>query len=138
MKIRNSFVTNSSSSSFVVAIKKGIKKENLVEDLLDIYSKNKCLFDSAIDEYVRELNDTPVKYLSTDELEIIEKAKSDNVTFINSFLYMIVDWLIDETNSELDSWRIGVAECSNEDEGISSLLYDLGYVIKGEYIKLLS
>ncbi len=138
MKVRNSFVTNSSSSSFVVAVKKGTKKEDMIKDLLGMYSKNKNVFDSYIDEYIEELKDTPVKYLSTDELDIVEKSKSNSETLINSLLLNIVNWLVDCTNSELDSWEIGVAECSNEDGGISSLMYDLGHIIKGEYIKLLS
>ncbi len=138
MKVRNSFVTNSSSSSFVVAIKQGVTKDDLVKDLFKIYSKDKQNFDSCISEYIEELEETGIKYLSSEEIELVQKSKNKDETLLNSIFYEMIDWLSSELNSKLDSWEIGVAECSNEDGGMSSLMYDLWYSIKGEYIKLLS
>lgn len=138
MKIRNSFVTNSSSSSYIVAIKKDIKTDDLLADLLKIYKRNKSIFIFYINKYIKELQDTLVEYLPSESLNIIEKSKSNKEALIDLILPNIVSWLKDGVNSELDSWRVGVVECSSEDGGISSLLYDLGHVINGEYIKLLS
>lgn len=140
MKVRNSFVTNSSSSSFIVAIKNNAKKSDIVKDLIECYSKKKLDFDLNIEAIIEYLGETDLKYLSTDEIELYNAYQSKDETFINKLFYMIADYLCDciQDNQLLDSWNVNTIECSNEDdEFLSNLLFATGHFIKGEIIKLL-
>lgn len=140
MKVRNSFVTNSSSSSYVIAIKNNVSKSDIVKDLMECYSKNKSRFDMGIDSALDYLGETDLKYLSESEIEIYKAYQNKDETLVNKVCYMIADYLygcIDD-KKVLDSWNVDTVEFSNEDgEFISELLYDIGYLIKGEIIKLM-
>lgn len=140
MKVRNSFVTNSSSSSYVIAIKNNVSKSDIIKDLMECYSKNKSKFDIGIDSAIDYLGEIDLKYLSEPEIDIYKAYQNKDETLINKICYMIADYLYEYIDDDkiLDSWNVDTVEFSNEDEEfISGLLYDIGYLIKGEIIKLI-
>lgn len=140
MKVRNSFVTNSSSSSYIIAVKNNIEKEDIIKDLIKCYLDNQSKFDTELETALDYLGETDMKYLSDEEIEIYKAYKNNDNSLVKRVLVMITDYLYDyiDDGKTLDSWRVNTIEVSNEDgEFIPELLYDIGYLIKGEIIKLM-
>jgi len=108
-KHRLSFVTNSSSSSFVIAIRNDatnddirqelMKQENNIKRSIDDYDTEGLLFDKYIDEVIKRINGTAT--------------------------YGI----------KLDNWNVGSEEFTNEDDTVDNIIYCLG-AIDSEKVKV--
>ena len=120
MKVRNSFVTNSSSSSFLIAVKSTANKSDLEKELENIYNQEE-------DDFYEE-----------NEKALYKAFKNKDENFVKAFVDFVLENILDYTNDgcKLDSWNAAVNECSNEDENIfSQFLYDAGYLLNSDNIK---
>ena len=129
-KIRVGFVTNSSSSSFVIARKSDIKESDVVNLIIDKLS----------DEIKKELNGIEYHryifdYLD-DELKvlIIQKDYDKAVKLIAN---EICDRLLD-TYSEIDlgDWKVHSEEFGNENGFYDNLIYSYGNVLVSDNFKV--
>ena len=130
MKIRLDYVTNSSSSSFIIAMKDGTMKSDVLtalEPLRKYIKKNpddiKCI--------LRYVVDWPQ---SDDIVDLLEIGDSKSIELAcNEIVNYLADELMDmcfspyETNMNLDEWNVSERHCSNDSvEAISALMYDVG------------
>ena len=127
-KIRLGHVTNSSSSSFVIARKSDIKKLDVVNLIIDKVS-------DYIKRELKYIDDYDLKYLD-DELKllIIQKDYDKAVKLIANEL---CDRLLD-TYSEMDlgDWKVHSEEFGNEDSFYDNLIYSYGYVLVSDNFKV--
>lgn len=109
MKIRQSFVTNSSSSSFVIAVRKGITEADLKKEL----TKHKKEIKSILDDW------------NPDELSV------------TSAIQQVAEELHCQSRYglELDDWNVAATEYSSENGGIDYVIYSMPY-INSENLKL--
>lgn len=137
MKIRNSFVTNSSSSSFLIATRSTANKSDLEKELENIYNQNTDRINSALDlifEWVEEEDD----FYEDNEKMLYRAFKNKDENFVKAFTDFVLENILKFTNDgcKLDSWNASVGDCSNEDEEIfSQFLYDAGYLLNSDNIK---
>lgn len=101
MKIRTDFVTNSSSSSFIIAIQSDVTKEQ-------------------INNYIEELIPKIIQYEK--EYGINGSLTSDE---IKEDLFNIFE-IIQKGGMSLSNWRVGTTYVSNEDETVRAYIYDYG------------
>ena len=147
MKVRNSFVTNSSSSSFILALKEGVEKEDLKKDLEKFYDKNR---DEIIDciEYYKEFFEDygePEEDEDKNLKDIVSALSTHNTSLLKT---RVVDFLSEEildffNNSfysprKLNDWFLGIEECSNDSgELFSDIMYEAGGNFDGENLKMI-
>ena len=110
MKYRQGFVTNSSSSSFILARKDKVNKETLLE----LIKKQKDAIDEIIScyEYIEDLD--------IEITQAIEKGDKDKAfdLIAEQVLRKFLNFNSDLT---LDNWKVAGGEVSNE----SDTLFDL-------------
>lgn len=123
MKIRTDYVTNSSSSSYVIAKKNNCTKDDIVKNMGSL----KQMVDDVL-EY-GYIPDDVLKF----ELQNPDKDKAEA-----SLKEFIAEEILGEDyRMELDDWFIVGGECSDEDGYIlETFLYEYGNRIDSEKIKI--
>lgn len=127
-KIRVGFVTNSSSSSFVIARKSDIKESDVVNLIIDKLS-------DYIERELKNIDDYDLKYLD-DELKvfIIQKDYDKAVKLIANEL---CDRLLDAySEMELGDWKVHAEEFGNEDGFYNNLIYSYGNILVSDNFKV--
>lgn len=127
-KIRLGYVTNSSSSGFIIARKNNVKESDVVNLIIDKLS-------NYIERELKNIDDYDLKYLD-DELKvlIIQKDYDKAVKLIANEL---CDRLLD-TYSEMDlgDWKVHSEEFGNEDSFYDNLIYSYGNVLVSDNFKV--
>ena len=127
-KVRQSFVTNSSSSSFIIAKRNNIRESDVVNLIIDKIS-------DYIERELKNIDDYDFKYLD-DELKvlIIQKDYDKAVKLIAN---EICDRLLD-TYSEIDlgDWKVHSEEFGNENGFYDNLIYSYGNVLVSDNFKV--
>lgn len=127
-KVRQSFVTNSSSSSFIIARKSNIKESDVVNLIIDKLS-------DYIERELKNIDDYDLKYLD-DELKvfIIQKDYNKAVKLVANEL---CDRLLDAySEMELGDWKVHSEEFGNEDEFYDNLIYSYGNILVSDNFKV--
>ena len=127
-KIRLSYVTNSSSSSFIIARKNNIKESDVVNLIIDKLS-------DYIERELKNIDDYDLKYLD-DELKvfIIQKDYNKAVKLVANEL---CDRLLDAySEMELGDWKVHSEEFGNEDEFYDNLIYSYGNILVSDNFKV--
>ena len=139
MKVRSSFVTNSSSSSFILALKKDTNENELRKDVEEIYKKNKKNIVNSFKEDLEyynsdfEGNSRLVEYFKEKDEENFDKEMVKYLTenFLNIFQN---SW---SGKKYLDSWQVESEEFSNEDEFFGALMYNEINRFDGDVLKIM-
>lgn len=127
-KIRLGYVTNSSSSSFIIAKKNNVKESDVTNLIIEKLS-------DYIERELKNIDDYDFKYLD-DELKvlIIQKDYDKAVKLVANEL---CDRLLDAySEMELGDWEVHSDEFSNEDNFYSRLIYDYGYMLVSDDFKI--
>ena len=127
-KIRLCHVTNSSSSSFVIARKSDIKESDVVNLIIDKLS-------DYIERELKNIDDYDLKYLD-DELKvfIIQKDYNKAVKLVANEL---CDRLLDVySEMELGDWKVHAEEFGNEDGFYNNLIYSYGNILVSDNFKV--
>jgi len=124
MKIRTGFVSNSSSSSFVIAVKKGTTKKDVISILKKGYEKPIRSFISDDMSYCYDVKNA---------IEEENKIRNENMTkeetyeFIVDFLADRMSWFVensDEYSLEMNGWNILASSFGTEDcDALGVFLY---------------
>lgn len=128
MKIRLSHVTNSSSSSFIIARKNNVKESDVTNLIIEKLS-------DYIEKELKNIDDYDLKYLD-DELKvfIIQKDYNKAVKLIANEL---CDRLLDTySEMELGDWEVHAEEFENEDSFYDNLIYFYGHMLVSDNFKV--
>ena len=129
-KIRCGFVTNSSSSSFVIARKSDIKESDVVNLIIEKLSDNIKIELKGIedDRYIFDYLDAEL------QIAIIQKNYDKAVKLIANEM---CDRLLD-TYSEMDlgDWKVHAEKFGNEDSFYDTLIYDYGHKLVSDNFKV--
>lgn len=124
-KLRQGFVTNSSSSSFIIARNNKCTSEEVINLIIEKLS----------DDIKRELEDEwQVKYLSDDiKIAVLQKDYDKAVRLIAQELY---HRLTSYHQMKLGDWEVYAESFSNEDDFYSYLIYEYGYKLVSNNFKV--
>lgn len=125
IKVRLSHVTNSSSSSFVIARKDGCTEKDI---------KN-LVIEKLGEDIKRALQDEWYFEDLSDEIKAAYYNK-DYDTAIDLVADEISDILFSSYDLELDNWNVRSEKFSNEDDFYSAIIYNNGYKLISDNFKL--
>lgn len=127
-KMRSGFVTNSSSSSFVIARKSDIRELDVVNLIIDKLS-------DYIKKELKSLDFYDLRYLD-DELKVLIIQK-DYDKAIKLIANELCDRLLDSySEMELGDWKVHTKEFGNEYNFYSRLIYEYGNMIVSDNLKV--
>ena len=127
-KIRVGFVTNSSSSSFVIARKSDIKESDVVNLIIDKLS-------DEIKKELKSLDFYDLEYLN-DELKVLILQK-DYDKAVKLIANELCDRLLDAySEMELGDWKVHAEEFGNEDGFYNNLIYSYGNILVSDNFKV--
>lgn len=120
MKIRRGFVTNSSSSSFIIARKGNVDKMRLGYELL-----NQTALNDIVNDFMKDTNSIEYFELSQKVKNLIKNKDFDGVK--KQLVKEFVDELVQRSpDMKLDDWDISIGEASNEtDNLLDFFIYEL-------------
>ena len=120
MKIRRGFVTNSSSSSFIIARKGNVDKMRLGYELLSQTALN-----DLVNDFMKDTNSIEYFELSQKVKNLIKNKDFDGVK--KQLVKEFVDELVQKSpDMKLDNWEISIGEASNEtDNLLDFFIYEL-------------
>ena len=127
-KIRVGFVTNSSSSSFIIARKSNIKESDVVNLIIENLS-------SYIKKELKSLDFYDLRYLD-DELKVLIIQK-DYDKAVKLIAEKLCDRLLDAYyEMELGDWEVHAEEFGNEDGFYNNLIYSYGNILVSDNFKV--
>ena len=120
MKIRRGFVTNSSSSSFIIARKGDVDKMRLGYELL-----NQTALNDIVNDFMKDTDSIEYFELSQKVKNLIKNKDFDGVK--KQLVKEFVDELVQRSSDmKLDDWDISIGEASNETDNILDFfIYEL-------------
>lgn len=148
MKIRNNFITNSSSSSYIVAKKNNINKEKLREEFSKEYFKNKELYKYLLESVVQcfgyseeDFIDEEDNYYDERDLMLAYLKKEDidekYIDFLTNRTLKLFSEPYDSTGT-LDSWDVTTVRATNEDnDPFLWMLYYNAAIVESDFIKVI-
>lgn len=131
MKLRLDYVTNSSSSSFIIAKHKNLTMDEIETALNGI----RCNIEDLLSSYDGEFD---CCFIDRDVMKLAYDGE-DIETAVNMAIKEIAYCLYGTNFSDLvlDNWRVSSEYASNEDsELFSCALYDFGHLMQTEHLKL--
>ena len=120
MKIRRGFVTNSSSSSFIIARKGNVDKMRLGYELL-----NQTALNDIVNDFMKDTDSIEYFELSQKVKNLIKNKDFDGVKnqLVNEF---VVELVQRSPDMKFDDWDISIGEASNEtDNLLDFFIYEL-------------
>lgn len=120
MKIRRGFVTNSSSSSFIIARKGNVDKMRLGYELL-----NQTALNNIVNDFMKDTDSIEYFELSQKVKNLIKNKDFDGVK--KQLVKEFVDELVQRSSDmKLDDWDISIGDASNEtDNLLDFFIYEL-------------
>jgi len=135
MKIRTGFVSNSSSSSFVIAIKEGTKQKEIKKVLLDKYKNDIADFCKDDLEYCYSYKSLQEERIEQGILPLKGKELYEDIANI------IAEELVSLISGDYASvigiggWSVSASECGNEGENVLGLFLYNHANIDSEIVK---